>query len=74
MKSVNDLFRGIFRHPLKTGGYMFTAFSVIFTIVRAIKSSFARDIPTNAIRLSSSWSPFLVGVIPSTNPIRNTIL
>lgn len=36
MKSINDLMRGIFRHPLKTGGYVFTSFSVIFTIVKAI--------------------------------------
>lgn len=36
MKSINDLFRGIFHHPIKTGGYVFTAFSVIFTLVKAI--------------------------------------
>ena len=36
MNSVKDLLRGIYRHPLKTGGYIFTAFSVIFTIVRGL--------------------------------------
>ena len=36
MKSLIDLWRGIRRHPLKTGGYAFTAFSVIFTIIKAI--------------------------------------
>jgi hypothetical protein len=36
MESINDLMRGICRHPLKTVGYAFTAFSVIFTIVKAV--------------------------------------
>jgi hypothetical protein len=36
MKSIIDLWRGILSHPLKMGGYAFTAFSVIFTIVKAI--------------------------------------
>ena len=36
MKSIIDLFRGIISHPVKTGGYIFTAFSIIFTIVKAI--------------------------------------
>jgi len=36
MKSINDLLNGIFRRPLKTGGYVFTAFSVIFTLIKAI--------------------------------------
>lgn len=36
MESLNDLFHGIIRHPMKTGGYVFTAFSVLFTIIKAI--------------------------------------
>ncbi len=27
---------GVYRHPLKTAGYMFACFSVIFTLVKAI--------------------------------------
>lgn len=36
MKSLIDLWRGIHRHPLKTGGYVFTAFSVMFTLIKAV--------------------------------------
>ena len=36
MESFNDLFHGIIRHPMKTGGYVFTAFSVLFTIIKSI--------------------------------------
>ncbi len=36
MRSLGDLWRGVWRHPLKTAGYMFTTFSVIFTLVRAV--------------------------------------
>jgi hypothetical protein len=36
MASLVDLGRGIYRHPWKTAQYIFTCFSVIFTIVRAI--------------------------------------
>jgi len=36
MESINDLFHGIYRHPMKTGGYIFTAFSVLFTIIKSI--------------------------------------
>lgn len=36
MKPVADLWRGIVCHPLKAGGYAFTAFSVIFTIIKAV--------------------------------------
>jgi len=36
MKSLFDLLRGIRRHPLKAIGYIFTSFSVIFTIIKAI--------------------------------------
>ncbi len=43
MKSLADLWRGISRHPIKAGGYAFTAFSVIFTIIRAI-THFVPDI------------------------------
>src|ERR1700688_1323801 len=31
-----DLWRGISRHPVKTAQYSFTAFSILFTIVKAI--------------------------------------
>ena len=36
MTSLVDLWRGIYRHPWKTGGYIFTSFSVLFTIIKAI--------------------------------------
>lgn len=36
MNSIFDLLRGIRRHPLKSAGYVFTSFSVLFTIIKAI--------------------------------------
>lgn len=36
MKSIIDLWRGIFRHPFRTLQYIFTPFSVIFTIIKMI--------------------------------------
>lgn len=36
MHSFKDLLCGIARHPWKTAGYVFTAFSVLFTIIRGI--------------------------------------
>jgi hypothetical protein len=36
MMSLADLWRGIYRHPWKTTQYIFTCFSVIFTLVKAI--------------------------------------
>jgi hypothetical protein len=36
MSSLVDLWRGVYRHPWKTAQYIFTSFSVIFTLVRAI--------------------------------------
>lgn len=36
MRPLADLWRGIYRHPWKTGRYIFTSFSVLFTLVRAI--------------------------------------
>ncbi len=36
MRPLVDLGRGIYRHPWKTAQYIFTSFSVIFTLVRAI--------------------------------------
>jgi hypothetical protein len=36
MRSIVDLWRGVYRHPWKTAQYIFTNFSVIFTLVRAI--------------------------------------
>lgn len=35
-RSLKDLGRGISKHPWKTASYIFTAFSVLFTIVRAV--------------------------------------
>lgn len=40
MQSLKDLFRGIRRHPLKTTGYVFTAFSVLFTIIKGVNQFF----------------------------------
>ena len=36
MKSLIDLWHGIARQPFKTAGYVFTSFSVIFTLIKAI--------------------------------------
>ena len=36
MRPLNDLWRGITRHPLKALGHVFTAFSVIFTIIKGL--------------------------------------
>ena len=36
MKSLLDLWRGIFRHPFRTLQYIFTSFSVIFTLVKMV--------------------------------------
>ena len=36
MTALADLCRGVYRHPWKTAQYIFTCFSVIFTLVRAI--------------------------------------
>jgi len=36
MKALLDLWHGIYRHPLKTVQYTFTAFSILFTLIKAI--------------------------------------
>jgi hypothetical protein len=36
MRAFKDLWRGIWRHPWKTAQHIFTSFSVIFTLVKAI--------------------------------------
>jgi len=40
--------------------------------ITEIEIFIALDMPTNTILLSSSMSPFLVGVIPSTSPMTKT--
>lgn len=40
MQSLKDLLRGIRRHPWKATSYIFTAFSVLFTIIRGIDQFF----------------------------------
>jgi len=40
MRPLIDLWRGIKRHPWKTTGYVFTSFSVLFTIIRGINQFF----------------------------------
>lgn len=40
MQSIKDLWRGMASHPWKTLGYVFTAFSVLFTIVKGINEFF----------------------------------
>lgn len=40
MQSLKDLLRGIKRHPLITTGYVFTAFSVLFTIIKGVNQFF----------------------------------
>ena len=40
MQSLKDLWRGIKRHPWKTLGYVFTAFSGLFTVVKGINQFF----------------------------------
>ncbi len=36
LRSLKDLWRGVTCHPWKAAGYVFTAFSVLFTIVRGV--------------------------------------
>jgi len=36
MQQFKDLWRGVTGHPWKTSGYVFTAFSVLFTIIRGV--------------------------------------
>ena len=36
MRALIDLWNGIARHPFKLGGYVFTAFSVLFTIIKGL--------------------------------------
>ena len=40
MQSLKDLLRGIKRHPWKTARYVFTEFSVLFTIIKGINQFF----------------------------------
>jgi Thoeris protein ThsA, Macro domain len=40
VRPFKDLWRGIKRHPWKTTGYVFTAFSVLFTIIKGINQFF----------------------------------
>ena len=40
MQSLKDLWRGVTRHPWKTIGYVFTAFSVLFTIIKGVNQFF----------------------------------
>lgn len=80
MRSFVDLWRGIRRHPLKIGGYIFTSFSVIFTIIKAL-THFIPGIKIEgrgalmlviaisvAVGLKKAWKPSLVTIsIPNTN-------
>lgn len=36
MQAVYDLIRGVSRHPWKTGGFIYLAFSALFTVVQAV--------------------------------------
>jgi hypothetical protein len=36
VRSLVDLGRGVYRHPWKTAQYIFTSFSVLFTLVKAV--------------------------------------
>jgi hypothetical protein len=36
MQKFKDLWRGVSRHPWRTSGYVFTAFSVLFTLIRGL--------------------------------------
>jgi len=40
MQALSDLLQGIIRHPWRTGGYGFTAFSVLYTVVKGINQFF----------------------------------
>jgi hypothetical protein len=40
MRALKDLWRGIKRHPWKTAGYIFTAFSVLFTLIKGVNQFF----------------------------------
>jgi hypothetical protein len=57
-KSIIDLWRGIWRHPLKTLQHIFTSFSVIFTVIKMI-THFVPAIKIEGI------IPFIIAVIIS---------
>jgi len=40
MQPLKDLWRGIKRHPWKTAGYIFTSFSVLFTLIKGVNQFF----------------------------------
>lgn len=40
MKSLGDLFKGIVDHPLKTSGYIFSYFSMMFTVIKIVTHFF----------------------------------
>lgn len=54
LKSLLDLFRGIYKHPVKLSGYIFTAFSVLFTLIKAV---------THFIPGIEVTGPFALGII-----------
>lgn len=54
LNSLRDLLSGVRRHPLKLAGYAFTAFSVIFTIVKGLD----RFVPGITLE-----GPYLLGAV-----------
>lgn len=56
MQSLNDLWFGITKHPAKTIGYIFTCFSVLFTLVKAV----TQFLPTVKIE---GLPPLIAGIL-----------
>ena len=74
MQSLKDLWRGIKRHPWRTTGYIFTSFSVLFTIIKGVNQffpgvkvegplAFAVIISVSAIfGLKKIWKPSIIKI------------
>jgi hypothetical protein len=80
MQKFKDLWRGVTLHPWRTSGYVFTAFSVLFTVIRGVTYfipgvKFEGPVPfaivilvSVAFGLKKVWKPSTVDIaIPNTN-------
>jgi hypothetical protein len=82
MQQLKDLWQGVVRYPWKTSGYIFTAFSVLFTIIKGITHfipGFKIEGPTAFVivilvslcfGLKKVWKPSTVDIkVANTNTI-----